>query len=63
MILHLISTARDRGITWLGLETGTMAEFAPARRQYESVGFASCEPFDRYTRNPYSTYVSMGLEA
>ena len=62
MLLHIISTARDRSITWLGLETGSMIEFGPARNLYESVGFVECEPFDRYIRNTYSTCMSMRLD-
>lgn len=61
MLEHLVATARDQGVTWLGLETGSMDEFAPARSLYQSVGFSECEPFDQYTRNPFSTCMSMML--
>jgi putative acetyltransferase len=61
MLQHLINTARHRGVTWLGLETGSMDEFAPARSLYESAGFVECEPFDRYTRNAYSICMSISL--
>ncbi len=55
MLEYLIAMASDRGVTWIGLETGTMDEFAPARRLYESVGFTTCPPFGSYTENPLST--------
>jgi len=58
---HLISTARDREMTWLGLETGSMDEFAPARDLYQSSGFVPCEPFGSYTRNPFSMCMGMNL--
>lgn len=61
MVDHLIATAREQGMEWLGLETGTMAEFAPARRLYEASGFAACDPFDGYTQNGFSTCMSMSL--
>lgn len=63
LLEHLVTTASDRGITWLGLETGSMDEFAPARSLYRSAGFSECEPFDHYTRNPFSTCMSMTLDA
>lgn len=61
MLDHLIATAQNKGVRWLGLETGTMAEFAPARRLYLAAGFIECEPFDQYTDNAYSTCMSMSL--
>lgn len=62
MLGHLVTTARNTGVTWLGLETGSMDEFAPARSLYRSAGFIECEPFDKYTRNPFSTCMSMTLD-
>ncbi|MEO1057554.1 MAG: GNAT family N-acetyltransferase [Actinomycetota bacterium] len=61
MLEHLMRTARGRNISWLGLETGSMDEFAPARRLYRSAGFSDCEPFDRYTTNPFSVCMSTEL--
>lgn len=60
---HLVGLASERGITWLGLETGTQPEFEAARSLYRSLGFTSCEPFDGYTVNPYSTCMSLDLRA
>ena len=61
MLNHLIATARNEGVTWLGLETGTMDEFGPARHLYQSAGFSECEPFGDYTRNPFSVCMSTPL--
>jgi putative acetyltransferase len=63
MVQHLLSVATDRHYTWLGLETGTMDAFAPARSLYLSAGFIVCEPFGDYTDNPHSTCMSMLLNA
>lgn len=61
MLRHLITTARERGMTSLWLETGTPAEFAPARRLYESEGFVECGPFGDYRDDPFSLYMSRVL--
>lgn len=42
MLNHLLGTARDQGYRRVSLETGTMAEFAPARALYASAGFMPC---------------------
>jgi len=61
LLEHIIEVARSRSCTWVGLETGTMAEFAAARRLYESFGFTECEPFDGYTTNQFSVCMSLDL--
>ena len=58
---HIVDLARDRGVVWLGLETGTQPEFEAARSLYRTLGFATCPPFDAYTVNPYSTCMSLDL--
>ena len=63
LVDHVVRLARDRGLVWLGLETGTQPEFEAARSLYRSFGFATCEPFDAYTVNPYSTCMSLDLTA
>jgi putative acetyltransferase len=60
MVEALVDQARARGLRWVGLETGTMDEFAPARDLYRSVGFTRCAPFGDYTDNPFS--LCMGLD-
>ena len=59
---HLLRLADDRRISWVGLETGTQPEFAPAREMYASVGFETCEPFGDYTVNPFSTCMSLARQ-
>lgn len=61
MLSHLLSVAGARGYRRVSLETGAMAEFAPARALYESVGFEVCEPFGDYTDNPYSLCMTLQL--
>ena len=61
MIEHLIAVARDAGYRCLSLETGSMAEFAPARSLYASAGFEPCEPFGDYRDSPNSTYMTLHL--
>lgn len=61
MIEHLIAAARAAGYRRLSLETGTMAEFAPARALYASAGFEPCEPFASYRASPNSTYLTLYL--
>ena len=58
---HIVRLARERGVGWLGLETGTQPEFEAARSLYRTFGFATCAPFDAYTVNPYSTCMSLDL--
>jgi putative acetyltransferase len=61
MIEHLIAVAREAGYRRLSLETGSMAEFAPARALYAGVGFEPCEPFADYRESPNSTYMTLRL--
>ena len=61
MIEHLIAVAREAGYRRLSLETGSMAEFAPARALYAGVGFEVCEPFGDYRASPNSTYMTIDL--
>jgi putative acetyltransferase len=51
---HLIAEARGRGYAWLGLETGRPEPFVPARRLYESYGFAECPAFGEYVSDEFS---------
>jgi putative acetyltransferase len=63
MLGHLIGVARNRGYTRLSLETGSMAEFAPARSLYERAGFRSCGPFGAYRPSPNSVFMTLDLVA
>jgi putative acetyltransferase len=63
MLAHLLSIAAARGYRKVSLETGTMDAFTPARALYTKVGFRHCEPFGKYTSNPYSTCMTIDLAA
>ena len=62
MLQHIIAEARSRSYARLSLETGSMQAFEPARRLYESFGFAYCSPFADYTEDPNSVFLTRSLE-
>ena len=61
LLRHIIAEARGRGMTSLWLETGSPDDFVPAQRLYESEGFARCGPFDGYTDDPFSVFMTRTL--
>lgn len=61
LLHHIVAAARERGMTSLWLETGSSAEFAPARRLYESEGFVPCGPFDEYRLDVHSVFLTRAL--
>ena len=61
LLNHLMGEARARGITSLWLETGSSPAFVPALRLYESAGFARCAPFDGYTDDPFSVFMTRSI--
>lgn len=61
MLDHLIAEARDAGIARLSLETGTQALFEPARRLYLSAGFRECPPFEGYSLDPNSVFMTIEI--
>jgi len=61
MLDHLLAVARDQGMDWLGLETGTPAPFEPAFRLYSRKGFVECAPFDGYVPDVYSRFMEIHL--
>lgn len=63
LLRHLVDDARRRGMSSLWLETGTTAEFVPARRLYASEGFAPCGPFADYAPDPHSMFMTRPLAA
>lgn len=58
---HLLAEAGRRGYAWLGLETGRPEPFEPARRLYESYGFAECRAFGDYVSDEFSLCMDRAL--
>ena len=61
LLRHVLEEAQRRGYRRLSLETGSMAEFLPARVLYERFGFAYCGPFARYIEDPHSVFMTRTL--
>lgn len=61
MLEHLVGEARARGMSWLGLETGRVPQFADARRLYAANGFVECDPFGDYISDEFSMCMSRML--
>lgn len=57
----LIDLAREEGMTRLSLETGSAAQFEPARALYAAHGFETCAPFGGYVSDPYSVFMTSTL--
>ena len=62
LLEHIIEQATLRSYKQLSLETGSMDVFIPAQRLYEIFGFEQCAPFAGYVEDPYSTFMTKGLE-
>ena len=58
ILRHIVEAARERGMTSLWLETGSPEDFLPAVRLYESEGFTRCGPFEGYTDDPFSVFMT-----
>jgi putative acetyltransferase len=58
LLRHIVGAAQERGLTSLWLETGSPDDFVPAQRLYESEGFTRCGPFDGYTDDPFSVFMT-----
>ena len=61
LLQRVIATAQERGYTHLYLETGPVPAFDPARRLYESLGFAYCGPFAGYVEDRFSVFMVKAL--
>ncbi len=61
LLAHLLNAARGRGYRRVSLETGRPDPFMPARRLYESHGFAECPPFDDYVSDDFSLCMTREL--
>jgi putative acetyltransferase len=60
---HVVGEARRRGYRLLSLETGSPAEFAPARTMYAAYGFTPCGPFGPYLDDEFSVFMTLDLGA
>lgn len=61
MLEHIIKEATRRGYECLYLETGSFAEFVPARSLYIRYGFEYCGPFADYIKDPNSVFMRKAL--
>jgi putative acetyltransferase len=60
---HLLDHARNMGLKRLSLETGAQSSFMPAQSLYRSAGFVDCAPFEGYTLDPNSVYMTRLIAA
>lgn len=58
---HIISIARERGLSRLSLETGSWDYFRPAVALYKRHGFVECPPFGDYNPDPNSVFMTLDL--
>lgn len=58
---HILKEAERRAYNFLYLETGSLAEFAPARALYLRYGFEYRGPFAEYTDDPNSVFMMKKL--
>lgn len=61
MLDHLLAEAKAAGVTRLSLETGVQPTFVAARALYYKAGFENCPPFEGYTLDPNSLYLTRSL--
>ena len=61
LLEHVVGEARRRGYRRLSLETGSPAEFAPARAMYAASGFTTCGPFGPYVDDEFSVFMTLEL--
>lgn len=61
LLTHIISESKLMGYTRLSLETGSADFFEPARKLYLKHGFAYCDPFAEYRKDPSSVFMTRQL--
>lgn len=61
MLEHLLTAAKDAGFSRLSLETGIQPTFVAARALYSKTGFTQCPPFEGYTEDPNSVFMTRTL--
>ncbi|MBT8445103.1 MAG: GNAT family N-acetyltransferase [Gammaproteobacteria bacterium] len=62
LLEHMIAESKRRSYSRLSLETGSMAEFEPARNFYRKYGFEYCKPFGDYAADPNSVFMTLVLD-
>jgi putative acetyltransferase len=58
VLAHLLADARAQGWGRVSLETGAQPFFAPARALYARHGFMPCGPFEGYSADPASCFMT-----
>ena len=61
LLAHIVAEAGRRGYARLSLETGAEPPFVPARALYARFGFVVCGPFEGYTLDPNSVFMTRTL--
>jgi putative acetyltransferase len=61
MLAHLEAEAKAAGLTQLSLETGAQPSFAAAQMLYEKAGYRLCGPFEGYSLDPNSLFMTKEL--
>ncbi|MBP6580261.1 MAG: GNAT family N-acetyltransferase [Sphingorhabdus sp.] len=61
MLVHIIASARERGLKQLSLETGSSAAFDAAHALYLRHGFTYCRAFADYMDDPFSRFMTLKL--
>lgn len=61
LLAKIIDTAKERNLSRISLETGSMEAFAPAKALYHRFGFVECLPFGDYKVDPNSIYMCLDL--
>ena len=61
MLVHIIASARERGLKQLNLETGSGAAFDAAHALYLHHGFTYCPAFADYKDDPFSRFMTLKL--
>jgi putative acetyltransferase len=61
MLEHLVTEAQADGFARLSLETGVQPTFVAARALYARAGFQECGPFEGYTLDPNSVFMTKVL--
>ena len=61
MLEHLLTEAKAAGYQRLSLETGIQPTFVAARALYYKAGFVDCPPFEGYSEDPNSVFMTRSL--